>query len=35
MNIDKNTLIGNLINENPEAINILMHYEMGCLGCPS
>lgn len=35
MKIDKNTLIGNLINENPEAINVLMNYEMGCLGCPS
>ncbi|MEG2788987.1 MAG: DUF1858 domain-containing protein [Romboutsia sp.] len=35
MKIDKNILIGNLISENPETINVLMHYEMGCLGCPS
>ena len=35
MKIDKNTLIGDLINKKPEAINILTSYQMGCLGCPS
>jgi hybrid cluster-associated redox disulfide protein len=35
MKIDKNTLIGDLISEKQEAINVLMQYEMGCLGCPS
>ncbi|MGL4796579.1 MAG: DUF1858 domain-containing protein [Paraclostridium sp.] len=35
MKIDKNKLIGELISENPKSIDILMEYEMGCLGCPS
>ena len=35
MKIDKNTLIGDLISKKPDAVNILMSYEMGCLGCPS
>ncbi len=35
MKIDKNTLIGDLISKKPNAVNVLMKYEMGCLGCPS
>lgn len=35
MKIDKDTLIGELISQKPEAVNVLMKYEMGCLGCPS
>ncbi|GAA0709394.1 DUF1858 domain-containing protein [Paraclostridium ghonii] len=35
MKIDKDTLIGELISKKPEAVNVLMKYEMGCLGCPS
>lgn len=35
MKIDKDTLIGELISQNPKAVDVLMKYEMGCLGCPS
>lgn len=35
MKIDKDTLIGELISQKPEVINVLMKFEMGCLGCPS
>lgn len=35
MKIDKNTLIGDLINKKPNSVNVLMSCEMGCLGCPS
>ena len=35
MKIDKDTLIGELISQKPEAVNVLMQFEMGCLGCPS
>ena len=35
MKIDKNILIGELISKKPEAVDVLMKYEMGCLGCPS
>lgn len=35
MKIDKNTLIGELISQSPKAVDVLMKYEMGCLGCPS
>lgn len=35
MKIDKDTLIGELISEKPAAVDVLMKYEMGCLGCPS
>lgn len=33
--ITKDTIIGDIIKEKPEAIQILMGYGMGCLGCPS
>lgn len=35
MKIDKNMLIGELISKKTEAVDVLMKYEMGCLGCPS
>ncbi|MGL5714240.1 MAG: DUF1858 domain-containing protein [Paraclostridium sp.] len=35
MKIDKNTVIGDLISQKSAAIDVLMEYEMGCLGCPS
>lgn len=35
MKIDKDTLIGELISKKPEVVNVLMQFEMGCLGCPS
>lgn len=33
--ITKNDTIGDILNKNPEAVEILMEYGMGCLGCPS
>lgn len=35
MEITKDMLIGELIRKKPEAIEILMQYGMGCVGCPS
>lgn len=33
--ITKDILIGELIRQKPEAIEILMRHGMGCVGCPS
>ena len=33
--IDKNTKIGDLIQENPEKAEILLSAGMHCLGCPA
>ncbi|MGL4403712.1 MAG: DUF1858 domain-containing protein [Fusobacteriaceae bacterium] len=33
--ITKDTIIGNIIEMNPKAVEILMSYGMGCIGCPS
>lgn len=35
MNITKDTLVGDIIKEKPEAIEILVNFGMGCVGCPS
>ncbi|MFY9213999.1 MAG: DUF1858 domain-containing protein [Tissierellaceae bacterium] len=35
MEITKDMLIGELIRKKPEAIEILMSFGMGCVGCPS
>ncbi len=35
MEITKDMLIGELIRKKPEAIEILMRFGMGCIGCPS
>jgi len=35
MVINKDTLIGDIIKEKPEAIEILVSFGMGCVGCPS
>ena len=35
MEITKDTLIGDLIRSKPEAIEILMSFGMGCVGCPA
>lgn len=35
MEITKNTVIGDLIRENPAAIQPLMQLGMGCVGCPA
>ena len=33
--ITKDTIIGDVIKENPNAVGILMSFGMGCVGCPS
>ncbi|MEW9080932.1 DUF1858 domain-containing protein [Terrisporobacter glycolicus] len=33
--ITKNNTIGEIIQMNPEAAEILMRFGMGCIGCPS
>lgn len=35
MEVKKDMLIGELIRKKPEAIEILMQFGMGCVGCPS
>ncbi|MDR7869657.1 MAG: DUF1858 domain-containing protein [Tissierellaceae bacterium] len=35
MEITKDMLIGELIRKKPEAIEVLMSFGMGCVGCPS
>lgn len=35
MEITKDTVIGQLIREKPEAVQILMDFGMACIGCPS
>lgn len=35
MEIKKDMLIGELIRKKPEAIEILLRFDMGCVGCPS
>ncbi|MBC8590224.1 DUF1858 domain-containing protein [Wansuia hejianensis] len=35
MEITKDMLIGELIRKKPEAIEILMQFGMGCVGCPA
>ena len=35
MEIKKDMLIGELIRKKPEAIEVLMKFGMGCVGCPS
>lgn len=35
MEINKDTIIGELIVEKPEAVEILMNYGLGCVGCPA
>ena len=35
MTITKDMLIGELIRKKPEAIETLMSFGMGCVGCPS
>nr|WP_307775811.1 DUF1858 domain-containing protein [uncultured Cetobacterium sp.] len=33
--ITKDTIIAEVIKENPNAVEILMSFGMGCVGCPS
>lgn len=35
MEITKDMLIGELIRKKPEAVETLMSFGMGCVGCPS
>ncbi|WZL74607.1 DUF1858 domain-containing protein [Clostridiaceae bacterium 35-E11] len=35
MRITKDTLISDALKMNPNAVEILMSFGMGCLGCPS
>jgi hydroxylamine reductase len=33
MNVTKETIIGDVLKANPEAIKVLMKYNMGCVAC--
>ena len=35
MEITKDTLIGELIRNKPESVDILLRFGMGCIGCPA
>jgi len=35
MEITKDMLIGEIIRKKPEAVDILIRFGMGCIGCPS
>ena len=35
MAITKETMIGQLLKDKPEAAEIVFQYGMGCIGCPS
>lgn len=35
MEITKETLIGDIVRNKPEAIETLMRFGMGCVGCPA
>jgi hybrid cluster-associated redox disulfide protein len=35
MEITKDTLIGEIVRNKPEAIDTLLRYGLGCLGCPA
>ncbi len=35
MEVTKDMLIGELIRKKPEAVEVLMSFGMGCVGCPS
>lgn len=35
MEITKDMLIGEIIRQKPEAVEILIRFGMGCVGCPS
>lgn len=35
MKITKDMIIGELVRNYPETINVLMGHGMGCVGCPS
>ncbi|MCY6485300.1 DUF1858 domain-containing protein [Clostridium aestuarii] len=35
MKITKDMLIGDIVRQYPESIEVLMSFGMGCVGCPS
>lgn len=35
MKVDRKTLIKDIVNMGPKAIEILRNFGMGCIGCPS
>lgn len=35
MTITKDMVIGQLIQEKPEAVEVLMSFGLGCIGCPA
>lgn len=35
MKVDRKTLIKDIVNMGPEAVEILMGFGMGCIGCPA
>ena len=35
MEVTKDMMIGELIRKKPEAVEVLMSFGMGCVGCPS
>lgn len=35
MKITKDMIIGDLVRNFPESVNVLMAHGMGCVGCPS
>lgn len=35
MKVERNTLIKDIVQMGPEAIEILMGFGMGCIGCPA
>jgi hybrid cluster-associated redox disulfide protein len=35
MKVERKTLIKDIVNMGPKAVEILMSFGMGCIGCPS
>lgn len=35
MEVTRDTIIGELISEKPESVEILMNFGLGCVGCPA
>ncbi|MBU3091128.1 DUF1858 domain-containing protein [Clostridium sp. CM028] len=35
MKITKDMTIGEVVRQNPESVEVLMSFGMGCVGCPS
>jgi len=35
MTITKDMTIGEVVRSNPESVQVLMNFGMGCVGCPS